>query len=174
MKNNRVISSVMLVLAALLMSAGSLRAAVDYYLQIDGIKGESVSVHKVVHCTMGKCDIGQLPPGDYTLHFVDKAGKPVASGHKGWIEINSFQWGATNNTVAPANSGTSSGSTGMAVKTQGASTTAGSITTGSTTGKRMHKPIMIRKEIDMASPVAFTVPASTSGDRPMESVTFNF
>ena len=57
-------------LAALLPLTAS--AAADYYLRIEGGKGES----RVVHCTEGSCLVG-LAPGSYTVSMCDAQGKVV-------------------------------------------------------------------------------------------------
>ena len=177
-KIRRVISA-SLFLLALTFGVSSSRAAVDYYLQIDGIKGEAMSFHKTIHCTLGKCELGQLPSGDYKLQFVDKAGKAISGKHPGYVEVSSLQMEATNPSVAKTPStatGSAPAPANMAVKGQGASTaTQIDPNSGATSGKRMHKSIVIRKTMDMASPLAFTIPPpSGSSDRPVEEVTFSF
>jgi type VI protein secretion system component Hcp len=145
MKYNRIIGRMIsgwMVLVALMAGISTSRGAEDMYLKLDGIKGEGViNIHKIVHSTNGKFDFGQLPAGAYTIRLTDATGKPVKGSHTGWIEVNSFQFGVA---AAPA-----TGTGGTATNTIGA---------GKLTGKRQHTPIVIKKEMDMSSPLTFSIP----------------
>lgn len=50
-------------------------AASDYYLKIEGVKGES----RIVHCSDGACVVGQLAPGSYRVLVCDAQGKIIPS-----------------------------------------------------------------------------------------------
>jgi hypothetical protein len=50
-------------------------AASDYYLRIEGTKGEA----RVVHCTDGSCLVDKLAPGSYTVSACDAQGKVIPS-----------------------------------------------------------------------------------------------
>jgi hypothetical protein len=50
-------------------------AAADYYLRIEGTKGEA----RVVHCTDGSCLVDKLAPGSYTVSACDAQGKVIPS-----------------------------------------------------------------------------------------------
>jgi hypothetical protein len=50
-------------------------AAADYYLRIEGTKGEA----RVVHCTEGACLVDKLAPGSYTVQVCDAQGKVIPS-----------------------------------------------------------------------------------------------
>ncbi len=169
MKYNRIIGrmiSACAVLVALMIGVSASYAAYNAYLKLDGIKGEGVNIHKIVHSTTGKFDFGALPAGTYTIQLSDATGKPVKGSHTGWIEVNSSQYGvasAPKTGTGSASAGTGTTSAGMAIKGQGSATTSGSTQidpySGLAAGKRMHTPIVIKKEIDMSSPLTFSVPA---------------
>lgn len=48
-------------------------AAADYYLKIEGVKGES----RIVHCTEGACLVDNLAPGSYSVLACDARGKVI-------------------------------------------------------------------------------------------------
>ena len=155
MKYNRIFGrmiSAFAVLVALIVCVSTSQAAYDVYLKINGVKGEGVNIYKIVHSTNGKFDFGALPAGTYTIQLTDAAGKPVKGSHTGWIEVNSFQFGVAS---APK-----TGSSGTAMNGVPDNTGAVQIdhNSGAPVGRRMHTPIVVRKETDMSSPLTFMVP----------------
>ena len=191
MKNHRSIRSMfslLVVLLALVACVSSSRAQQLIYLKLDGINGEAKDSHKVVSCSPNKTvssmtagggskgygvEVSGLKSGTYTVQLVNQAGVPAEGKHPAWIEVSSFQMGVTNPGVANSQSGgTGSAPSGMAVKGQGASPT--SIATGQSSGKRRHNPIVVKKEVDMASPLLFTVAAADLNKDGMADLEIHF
>lgn len=165
MKYNRIIGRMIsgfVVIVALTVGVSTSYAAYDVYIKLSGVKGETANIHKIVHSTTGTFDFGALPAGTYTIQLTDAAGKPVKGSHTGWIEVSSFQFGVAS---APK-----TGSSGTAMNGVPANTGAVQIdhNSGATAGRRMHTPIVVKKEIDMSSPLTFMVP---TGDVDKNSTT---
>jgi hypothetical protein len=64
-----------LALAIALLLPVMASAAADYYLKIEGVKGES----RVVRCSDGACVVDQLAPGSYKVLVCDAQGKVIPS-----------------------------------------------------------------------------------------------
>ena len=60
-------------LLTLLLFSSSSFAATDFYLKIEGTKGES----QVVHCTNGSCVVPPLKVGDYTVLVCTAEGEVI-------------------------------------------------------------------------------------------------
>ena len=136
-------------------------------------------------------------------------------GHAGWISGLSVVAGDLNGDsmsdreIGSATSGAGSGKAATAASKPGAgkTTTGRDVATGQASGRRMHKPFVIKREIDKTSPqlmkacasgelfsaavdivengrtvhykmsdviISSVSKASSSGDRPMESVSFTY
>ena len=139
------ITTVALALLALFTVQG-LASTSDYYLQIDKINGETRSIR----CADGVCSIDDLTPGDYKITVVDKNGKLRTDG----------KFSVTATITAPKDT-----HTGLSTGMRSASATKSEIVSprdpasGLPTGQRMHKPFVITKELDKASPqLAFSTP----------------
>jgi hypothetical protein len=101
----------------------SAHAAVDTYLKIQGVKGES----RVVRCVDGTCSVKDLTVGQYMISVCDENGVDRT------VEV------ALEYRVITARERGSGMATGRTARERG---------TGMATGKRMHKPMRITKEWD--------------------------
>lgn len=89
------------------------------------------------------------PAGGYLLVVGPSgqvAGSSTARGKEGWIEVSSWSWGEAN--------------TGGAGTGKAAAPAARDANSGMAAGKRMHQAIVIRKEVDSASPKFIAMCAS--------------
>jgi hypothetical protein len=155
---------ILALLAFAIVSLTSLRsfASADYYLKIEGVKGES----KIVRCPDGTCSIDNLNSGDFKITVVDAYGNAIPDAK--------FKVTATVTEPRDASTGMA---TGKMYSTTGQPTPVGeasndkSVTaprdaaTGLATGKRQHKPFVITKELDKSSPVlSFSTPKPEQGE----------
>jgi hypothetical protein len=147
-RNLRTMISACAAVLALMLWANTSRAAMDYFLQIDGIDGQAAGYHKTLHYTGGKLETGALKPGTYKVTVLDQASKPIApKKHTGWIEVVSYSYGVA---AAPAKGNGASMASGGAITT--------TTTTSTTTNPApKNKPFSIHKEVDAASPVMFSI-----------------
>ncbi len=165
MKNTHrihITASLVVLLLGVLATANAF-AAVDYYLKIDDKHGKS----QIVRCPDGSCSVDNLVPGDYTASVVDANGKAWLPGNFK-IELGLVCRKAGKDQqeylAAPldAQSGQASGK--QAATTTGSVTSPRDAASGLPTGKRMHKPLTITKELDKTTPLlSFTAPANDSG-----------
>ncbi|HET9137098.1 MAG TPA: type VI secretion system tube protein Hcp [Candidatus Kapabacteria bacterium] len=134
-----------LILAVVLMAfsiTSTTYAASDYYLKIEGIKGERA---RIVKCPNGACKLDGIAPGTLTVTVCDASGKPLTTNNFSLdmtFTVQSSRDVATG--MATGKTATVS-STGTASPRDAAS--------GLATGKRQHSPIRITKEIDKSSPL---------------------
>lgn len=75
----------LLVLSAFVCAATAFAAHSDYYLKIEGGKGD----RRVVPCPNGECTLTDLAPGDYTLTACTQDGKPLDAESAATYEIKS-------------------------------------------------------------------------------------
>lgn len=101
----------------------SSHAAVDTYLKIEGVKGET----RVIRCVDGACSVKDLAAGKYMISVCDKNG------------VDQTVEAALEYRVMTARERGSGMATGRSARERG---------TGMATGKRQHKPISITKEWD--------------------------
>ncbi|HYM20765.1 MAG TPA: type VI secretion system tube protein Hcp [Candidatus Kapabacteria bacterium] len=120
-------------------------AAMDYYLKIEGIKGESKGKSTIVRCPDGSCSVDGLAPGEYTVSLVDANGKA-------WLPSN-FKFECA--LVCRKAGGEQKDA--MAAADQKSVQSPRDVATGMATGRRMHQPITITKETDKTSPALFSI-----------------
>jgi len=135
-----------LTIAVLLCTIGmtvTAYAASDYYLKIEGIKGERA---RIVKCPNGACKLDGIAPGTFTVSVCDASGKPLATTNF------SLDMTFTVQSSRDVSTGMSTGK--MATATNNDVSAPRDAATGLATGKRQHSPIKITKEIDKSSPLA--------------------
>jgi hypothetical protein len=137
---------------AILAIAANVYASADYYLKIEGIKGERA---RIVRCTDGTCAIEDLSPGNFTVTVCDAKGNP--------IKTNNFK---LNCTFTPAGIRESPTKSAVRESPTKASTGVTSVTasttdvvsprdaaSGQSSGKRQHGTVKIVKEWDANTPM---------------------
>lgn len=152
------LNTMLLALAAILITASaSFAAATDCYLKIEGIDGEAKGFTKIMLCPDGACKIEDLKIGQYKITVCsDGGGMPVVKNAvSGSINVEASKCATgkhiAQGTIAMREASTPSVSE-VVVSRDAAS--------GQATGKRMHKPFTITKELDKSSPsISFTVAA---------------
>lgn len=147
-----------LALALIVVCANAFAA--DYFLKIDGIKGERA---RIVRCVDGTCAIENIAPGSFTVTVVDAQGNAITT--------NDFKLGMTFTAAEFRESPSKSSlresptraSTGGVTAVTSEVVAPRDAATGQASGKRQHKPIKIVKEWDAASP-QLKVETPTGGD----------
>ena len=143
--------SMLMLLAAILVSSAA-TAAPFANLSISLENTTSGKVYKSTTDSKGNFTFKELPEGNY--NFSCNTG----------IEILSWSWGESNPTSVGSGSGSGSGKLSVISPRDAAS--------GLPTGKRMHKPFVITKELDKASPMlGRSAKGSTSTDNPTSRTT---
>ncbi len=164
MKHFFSLNTILLALAAILITtSASFAATYDYYLKIEGVDGEAKGFTKIIFCDDGSCKIGDLKVGQYKITVcTDAGGMPVAKDAvSGSIGIQATKCAAGKHiaqaTIAGREASTPSVSEIVSPRDPAS---------GLPTGKRMHKPFVITKELDKMSPsISFIVgPADLDGD----------
>jgi hypothetical protein len=165
----RILSITLPLLVVALLSIGSGISAADYYLKIDGVKGEQA---RVVRCANGTCSLGAFDPGSFSATVCDAQGNPLSSGS---FRLNmTFLASALRESPTKASMVRESPSKASLGKTSAIDSNAGaeSITTprdsasGMATGKRQHQPMVIIKEwsASTAKPIKIETPAGGTQD----------
>ncbi len=141
---------------AIIGVSNSFASHVDFYLKIEGSNGFSKIVK--LNCPNGACttSVDGLTDGHYTFTLCTSTGTPLAMKAKE----------KANRTKCTMTVTSRESSTGMA--TGKTATTTGVVSprdaaSGLPTGKRMHKPFTITKELDKTSPV-FVAAGDVDGD----------
>ncbi len=136
--------SVLAALLAIVFFAKTSFAASDYLLELDGIKGECKGKHiKLTENSDGTFSAQDIPGGTYTVIYKAKAGKTGATKRTTdntaslSFTYQKIEWDCI---VSPRD-----------------------VATGQSSGKRMHKPFVITKELDKTAP-STTVGEVTVGD----------
>ncbi len=152
------LNTILLALAAILISTtASFAATSDYYLKIEGVDGEAKGFTKIILCGDGSCKIEDLKVGSYKITVcTDGGGMPVVKDAvSGSISIEATKC-ATGKHIAQAT---------IASREAGAPSVSEivsprDVASGLPTGKRMHKPLIITKELDRSVPsISVTVAA---------------
>jgi uncharacterized protein GlcG (DUF336 family) len=134
-----------LIIAVVLMAfsiTATTYAASDYYLKIEGIKGERA---RIVKCPNGACKLDGIAPGTLTVTVCDASGKPLTTSNF------SLDMTFTVQSAREASTGMATGKMATGSTTEVAAPR--DAATGLATGKRQHSPIRITKEIDKSSPL---------------------
>ncbi|HJW28383.1 MAG TPA: type VI secretion system tube protein Hcp [Saprospiraceae bacterium] len=138
----------LIAIAALLFTA-NLYAAADYYLKIDGVKGESA---RIVRCPDGACVIDNLAPGSFSITVCDDKGNPITTNNfKLTVQFNPKEYTVTKSAVRESPTKASTGGTGITTATSEI-VSPRDPASGQATGKRQHKPVTFVKEWDAATP----------------------
>lgn len=152
------LNTMLLALAAILITtSASFAATSDYYLKIEGVDGEAKSFTKIMYCPDGACKIEDLKVGTYKITVCsDGGGMPVVkSAVSGSISVVANKC-ATGKHIAQATISMREASAPSVSEVVSPRDPA----SGLPTGKRMHKPLTITKELDKMSPsTTFTVAA---------------
>ena len=169
MKYNHAVEKIILacaVLMVLMVSVTSSRAAVDYFLKIKGVGGAASGYEKIIQCASGQhIKVAGLKSGTYSVQLVDRSGNKLAGKLTGLIEIKSV---GRVTILKPESSSL------MAIKGQGGTDKA-LMRQQPLKRKRSLKPIFVRKTVDSASPIFFSIARSSGRDEnPTESVSFSF
>lgn len=134
---------VFLVMAVLTltMTANLYASSADYYLKIEGIKGERA---RIVKCASGVCKLEGIAPGTFTVTVCDAQGKAITTS--GFTLDMTFSPSGIRESPTKASTGATTAASGDVVAPR-------DVATGQASGKRMHSPIRFTKDIEKSSPL---------------------
>ncbi len=139
------------VIAVLIASVASAFAS-DYFLKIEGVKGERA---RIVRCPDGACTVDGLAPGEYSVSLVDAQGKV-------WLPAN-FRLTTTLSVATTERDAATGQASGKSIQSPR------DVASGLPTGKRMHKPITVTAELSKTtSSTHVTAPSVSNGETVMK------
>jgi hypothetical protein len=138
---------------AILALAANVYASADYYLKIDGIKGERA---RIVRCPDGTCAIEDLSAGSFTVTFCDSKGNPIKTPDNFKLNCTFTPTGIRESpTKSSVRESPTKASTGATTITTSSTEVVSprDVATGQSSGKRQHGTVKIVKEWDANTPM---------------------